>query len=63
MTLYTIVDPNVIWAKEYSVPEMIEITWKGVLLNVIRKDDRTIIINRVLSTDPMVYLIRNFNQV
>lgn len=35
MTLYTIVDPNVIWAKEYSVPEMIEITWKGVLLNVM----------------------------
>lgn len=58
MTLHTIVDPEIIWQKESDAITAAreEIEYDGILLEVIRCDEKTVIINRIISTNPNDYM-------
>lgn len=56
MILHTIVDPNLIWYKELDCNERMEIRYKGVQLEVIRANEKNVVVNRILSTDLNHYL-------
>jgi hypothetical protein len=58
MTLYTIVDPELIWQQDAEVHDITreEIEYDGILLEVTRYDDKTVIINRIISTNPNDYM-------
>ena len=55
MILYTIVDPDVTWYNEESTKTM-EITYKGVQIEVKKIDEKHFMINRIFSTDLKHYL-------
>lgn len=57
MILHTIVDQNLIWGQQNNGSvQTIELVWQSVPMEVIRKDEKTVVINRILSTDPQHYL-------
>ena len=55
LILYTVVDPELIWKKE-EISGFMEITYKGVQLEVRRIDEEKVVINRILSTNLSDYL-------
>jgi hypothetical protein len=60
MILHTIVDQNLVWARQNDKSEeIIELKWQGVPLEVIKKDEKTVVINRIISTDLKDYLDPN----
>ncbi|NLB41568.1 MAG: hypothetical protein GX815_04785 [Clostridiales bacterium] len=57
MILHTIVDQNLIWGQhDDGSVQTIELVWQSVPMEVIKKDDKTVVINRILSTDLQDYL-------
>ena len=56
MILHTIVDPEIIWRKEAAPPNILEIQWKGIPMEVMEKDEKTVVISRILSTNLNHYL-------
>jgi|CZCB01.1.fsa_nt_gi hypothetical protein len=55
LILYTVVDPELIWKKE-EISGFMEITYKGVRLEVRKISHDQVIVNRILSTDLTHYL-------
>ena len=57
MILHTIVDQNLIWGQQDDGSvQTIELVWQSVPIEVIKKDDKTLVINRILSTNLQHYL-------
>ncbi|HCS75766.1 MAG TPA: hypothetical protein DIW17_18080 [Clostridiales bacterium] len=57
MILHTIVDSNLIWKNQDAEPvKTIELIWQGVPMEVIKKDEKTVVINRILTTNLKHYL-------
>ncbi|HHU48760.1 MAG: YlzJ-like family protein [Caldicoprobacterales bacterium] len=56
MILHTIVDHELIWKEEADTIELMEVTYKGIQLEVKRIEERKVVVNRIISTDPNHYL-------
>jgi predicted methyltransferase MtxX (methanogen marker protein 4) len=56
MILHTIIDPEWIWNQETEIQKKEEIEYQGIRLEVIQADERTVVIDRVISTNLKDYL-------
>lgn len=56
MILHTIVDHELIWKEEADTIELMEVTYKGIQLEVKRIEERKVVVNRIISTDLNHYL-------
>ena len=56
MILHTIVDPNLIWQQKEEIQTTTEIKYHGIRMEVIPMDEKTVQINRILSTNLKDYL-------
>ncbi|HHU78599.1 MAG: YlzJ-like family protein [Caldicoprobacterales bacterium] len=59
MILHTIVNPEQVWAEHSQAIEIQETEYKGVRLEVLKRDEETVVINRIISTDLHDYLNPN----
>ncbi|NLC44385.1 MAG: hypothetical protein GX783_08915 [Clostridiales bacterium] len=57
MILHTIVDQNLIWdQQDEGTVETMELVWHSVPVEVTKKDDKILVINRIITTDLLHYL-------
>jgi hypothetical protein len=56
MIHYTILDPNVIFGQDYEFPELIQCKYMGESIEAFKKTKDTVVISRVISTNPSAYL-------
>jgi Uma2 family endonuclease len=56
MILHTIVDPELIWRQDVEMQAITEIEYNGIRLEVTRSDEKTVRINRIISTNLKDYL-------
>lgn len=56
MILHTIIDPEWVWQNETEIQKKKEIEYKGVRLEVIEGDEKTVLIDRIISTNLKDYL-------
>lgn len=56
MIHHTILDPSVIFGQDYKLPELVECKYLGQDVEAFKGSDDTLVISRIISTDPNVYL-------
>lgn len=56
MIHYTILDPAVIFGQDYEFPELIQCKYMGENIEAFKKTKDTVVISRVISTNPYAYL-------
>lgn len=54
--LHTIIDPEWIWNQGTEIQQKKEIEYEGIRLEVIPVDEKTVVVDRVISTDPKDFM-------